>query len=74
VPEPDEEKLKKDAKGELQRLLKTFGGKFDARMQARLAEFVSLEDLSRYDWTGWNQVPDELNVALSQRRLLELPE
>jgi hypothetical protein len=68
VPEPDEEALKRDAKAELQRLLRTFGGKFDARMQARMAEFVSNDDLGRYDWTGWDQVPALLKEAMDAER------
>lgn len=64
VPEPDEAALKRDAKAELQRLLGTFGGKFDARMQARMAEFVSNDDLGRYDWTGWGAVPELLRAAI----------
>lgn len=68
VPEPDEEKLRQDAKAELQRLLRTFGGKFNAQRQARLAEHVSLEDLERYDWTGWKQVPERLEEALEHVR------
>ncbi len=67
VPEPDEEALKLDAKAELQRLLRTFGGKLDARMQATLAESISSEDLDRYDWSGWRQVPDLLRAALAAR-------
>lgn len=73
VPEPDEEALKHDAKAELQRLLGTFGGKFDARKQASLAEYVSAEDLARYDWTGWNQVPEILGAALAERALMMSP-
>lgn len=69
VPEPDEESLKQDAKAELQRLLGTFGGKFNARMQASLAEHVSAEDLARYDWSGWNQVSELLEEALTVRML-----
>lgn len=46
VPEPDLEKLGVDAKTELKRLLATFGGKFDAANQARLAEVIDLEDLA----------------------------
>jgi hypothetical protein len=68
VPEPDEEALKRDAKAELQRLLRTFGGKFDARMQARMAEFVSNDDLGRYDWTGWSAVPELLKAAIDAER------
>jgi hypothetical protein len=65
VPEPDEEALKRDAKAELLRLLRTFGGKFDAKMQARLAETVSAEDLNRYDWTGWERATEELKTAFA---------
>ncbi|HEX8441316.1 hypothetical protein [Archangium sp.] len=65
VPEPDEQALRKDAKAELLRLLGTFGGKFNARMQASLAECVSVEDLGRYDWTGWNEASNELKAALA---------
>ena len=68
VPEPEEEALKRDAKAELQRLLGTFGGKFDARMQARMAEFVSNDDLGRYDWTGWSGVPELLRGAIEAER------
>lgn len=63
VPEPDEEALKRDAKAELKRLLQTFGGRFDAARQAQLAEYVSLEDLTRFDWTGWNEAGEELKAA-----------
>jgi hypothetical protein len=68
VQEPDEEALKRDAKAEFQRLLGTFGGKFDARMQARMAEFVSNDDLGRYDWTGWSAVPELLRAAIDAER------
>jgi len=68
VSEPDEQALKRDAKAELQRLLGTFGGKFDAHMQARMAEFVSSDDLGRYDWTGWEQVPALLKAAIDAER------
>jgi hypothetical protein len=68
VPEPDEEALQRDAKAELQRLLGTFGGKFDASMQARLAEFISHEDLDRYAWTGWHEVPGALSAAMDAER------
>jgi hypothetical protein len=67
VPEPDEEALRRDAKAELQRLLRTFGGKLDARKQATLSEVISTEDLDRYDWSGWKQVPDLLKAALAAR-------
>jgi hypothetical protein len=73
VPEPDEESLKQDAKAELQRLLGTFGGKFNARMQAGLAEHVSAEDLARYDWSGWNQATEILQEALAIRLLSAPP-
>ncbi len=63
VPEPEEEALRRDAKAELQRLLGTFGGKLDARMQASLATWVSEEDLGRYAWTGWSEVPGLLKTA-----------
>ncbi|WP_163994089.1 hypothetical protein [Pyxidicoccus caerfyrddinensis] len=63
VPEPDEAALKRDAKAELQRLLKTFGGRFDAARQAQLAEYVSLEDLTRFEWAGWNEAGEELKAA-----------
>jgi hypothetical protein len=69
VPEPDEQALRKDAKKELQRLLGTFGGSFNARKQASLAECISVEDLSRYDWTGWNEASEELKAALAARAL-----
>jgi hypothetical protein len=68
VPEPDEAALKRDAKAELIRLLGTFGGKFDARMQARMAEFISNDDLGRYDWTGWGQVSGVLKAAIEAKR------
>ena len=67
VPEPDEKALQTDAKGELQRLLKTFGGKFNAAMQARLAEFVSEADLGRYPWSGWTEATEALRAALAER-------
>ncbi len=67
VPEPDEEALKRDAKAELQRLLRTFGGKLDASMQARLAEAISREDLERYDWSGWKQATEALRTALAAK-------
>jgi hypothetical protein len=63
VPEPDEDALKRDAKAELQRLLRTFGGRFDAARQAQLAEYVSVEDLNRFDWTGWKEASEELQSA-----------
>ncbi|KFA91806.1 hypothetical protein Q664_19635 [Archangium violaceum Cb vi76] len=69
VPVPDEDALKRDAKAELQRLLYTFGGRFDAKKQASLAEWISAEDLGRYDWTGWNQATDILKVALAENGL-----
>jgi len=69
VPEPDEQALRKDAKAELLRLLGTFGGKFSARMQASLAECISVEDLGRYDWTGWAQASEDLKAALAARAL-----
>ncbi|HYO54072.1 hypothetical protein [Archangium sp.] len=69
VPEPDEEALKKDAKAELLRLLSTFGGRFNAKIQASLAEWISAEDLPRYDWSGWNQASDELKAALAAHGL-----
>lgn len=72
VPEPDEQRLRTDAKTELQRLLDTFGGKFSARTQASLAEFISIEDLGRYDWTGWEQAAEELKAALSASGLASL--
>jgi hypothetical protein len=68
VPEPNEEALKSDAKAELQRLLRTFGGKLDARKQATLAESISSEDLDRYDWSGWKQASDSLRAALAARQ------
>ncbi len=68
VPEPDEAALQRDAKAELQRLLATFGGKFDAPMHARLAEFISTEDLERYAWTGWHEVPTLLGPAIEAER------
>jgi hypothetical protein len=63
VPEPDEDSLRRDAKAELRRLLGTFGGTFDAGHQARLAEYVSLEDLGRFGWTGWSEVAGTLEAA-----------
>ncbi|MFE8604127.1 hypothetical protein [Archangium violaceum] len=69
VDEPDEDALKKDAKAELQRLLRTFGGRFDAKKQASLAERMPVEDLGRYDWSGWNQATDILKVALAENGL-----
>lgn len=68
VPEPDEEALKRDAKAELQRLLRTFGGKLEARKQASLAEFISAEDLERYPWSGWKQASDALSAALASHQ------
>jgi hypothetical protein len=68
VPEPDEAALQRDAKAELQRLLATFGGKFDASKQARMAEYISNEDLERYAWTGWHAVPGTLQSALDAER------
>ncbi|MFY0527034.1 hypothetical protein ACN28I_29135 [Archangium gephyra] len=65
VPEPDEDALRRDAKAELQRLLHSFGGSINAKMQASLAECISAEDLDRYDWTGWKQASEDLKVALS---------
>ena len=69
VPVPDEDALRKDAKAELQRLLRTFGGSFNAKMQASLAEWISVEDLGRYDWSGWNQATETLTVALAENGL-----
>jgi len=69
VPEPDEDALKKDAKTELQRLLRTFEGKFNAKTQASLAVSIPDEDLSRYEWSGWNQVADILKAALATHAL-----
>lgn len=69
VPEPDEQALRRDAKAELLRLLSTFGGRFNSRMQASLAEWISVEDLSRYDWTGWDKASDEMKAALAARAL-----
>jgi hypothetical protein len=68
VPEPDEASLRRDAKAELRRLLATFGGTFDAGHQARLAEYVSLEDLARFDWTGWSEVAGKLATAHEAER------
>ncbi len=68
VPEPDEASLRRDAKAELKRLLATFGGTFDAGHQARLAEYVSLEDLGRFDWTGWGDVAGTLAAAHEAER------
>jgi hypothetical protein len=69
VDEPDEDALKKDAKAELQRLLRTFGGRFDAKKQASLAERMPVEDLGRYDWSGWNQATEILKAALAATSL-----
>ena len=69
VPEPDEEALRKDAKTELRRLLDTFGGRLDAKKQARLAEWISVEELGRYDWSGWNQATEILKAALAAHAL-----
>jgi hypothetical protein len=68
VPQPDEAALKRDAKAELKRLLGTFGGTFDAGHQARLAEYVALEDLGRFDWTGWGEVAGKLAAAHEAER------
>jgi hypothetical protein len=73
VPEPDEDALKRDAKAELQRLLRTFGGRFDAARQAQLAEYVSHEDLTRFDWTGWNEASEELKAAHAAELLYRAP-
>jgi hypothetical protein len=69
VPVPDEDALKKDAKAELQRLLRTFGGNFNAKTQASLAEWISVEDLGSYDWSGWNQAAEILKAALAANGL-----
>lgn len=69
VPVPDEDALRKDAKAELLRLLRTFGGRFNAKTQASLAEWISVEDLGRYDWSGWNQTADILTAALVESGL-----
>ncbi|AKI99031.1 hypothetical protein ATI61_106411 [Archangium gephyra] len=69
VPVPDEDALKKDAKAELQRLLRTFGGSFNAKMQASLAEKLPVEELGRYDWSGWNQATEILAAALAENGL-----
>lgn len=69
VPVPDEEALRKDAKAELLRLLNTFGGRFNAKTQASLAEWIPAEDLGRYDWSRWNQASDELKAALAAHAL-----
>lgn len=69
VPEPDEDALKKDAKAELLRLLGTFGGKLNAQMQASLAEWISVEDLGRYDWSGWSQATEILKATLATHAL-----
>lgn len=68
VPEPDEQALKSDAKKELRRLLATFGGKFDTRKQARMAEFLSSEELAQYEWAGWSKVPAQLEAAIQEEK------
>jgi hypothetical protein len=72
VPVPDEDALKKDAKAELLRLLGTFRGSFNAKTQASLAEWISVEDLGRYDWSGWTQAADILKAALVKNGLESL--
>jgi hypothetical protein len=68
VEEPNQELLRVDAKAELKRLLSAFGGRFDAKAQARLAFWVSDDDLKKFDWTGWSTVDGLLRAAVNSEQ------
>lgn len=54
VPEPDEVRLRTDAKAELRRQLSAAEQDFGARAQARVAATISDDELAQFEaWSGW---------------------